>query len=356
MRKIRTAGIAILCLISFTCLVGCGIRPLFRYSKPQMKFFISMIISDRFTDLKKVGYEPGVDLLEGGENIWEATLPDRGGIKVKFYNGIDDFAGNDMGSHDWHRYIKTDYVGAVISSADQSGKNGIDEKYGMLPDTTEVDYDKYGSVKVYVHTKKGIDEIPEDDLVNYIEECLNYYDLGIQPAGTFKEGSYYGVEQLVFVIVYDEVMDASTGRPFEDDLIPVQGTMSDYKLLGEGNTFQKDYVRSLHSQHIARYRHDNGLEKKITDEQAVDAIRKYCCINNPDLEDIVNTGEYETYWDVEASTEYEVVVLFRSYTGAQVRYYIDRISGKTRITEYVPGITDEEEDTDEVLNAWDYVE
>ena len=49
-------------------------------------------------------------------------------------------------------------------------------------------------------------------------------------------------------------------------------------------------------------------------------------------------------------------MLYRSYTGAQIRYYIDRISGKTRITEQVPGITEGEEQKDEVLNAWDFVD
>ncbi len=352
MSKRMLIGIAVLCLLCI-CLTGCG-RPFFRYSKTQMKFYISMIITDRITGLKKVGYEKGVDFFEGGENVWEATLPDRGGVKVRFYNGIDDFAGNDMGAHDWHKYIKTDYVGAVLAAADQSGKNKIDEKYGMLPDTTEVVYDKYGSVKVYVHTNAGIEDLSGDDLVDYIEECLKYYDLGIQPAGTFKEGSYYGVEQLTFVIVYDEVMDVSTGKPFEDDLIPVQSTLSNYKLMGEGEMFQKDYVRSLHSQNIARYKHNNGLEKKLTDEQALSAIQKYCYEEIPDLERIVNEGEYEVYWDIEASTNFEIVVLFRSYTAAEIRYYIDRVSGKTKVTESVPGITNGEEPSDETLNVWDY--
>ncbi len=345
--------IAILCLILCICLAGCGLRPLFRYSKLQMRFFISMIITDRFTDLKKVGYEKGVDILEGGENVWEVSLPDRGGVKVRFYNGIDDFAGNDMGSHDWHRYIKTDYVGAVIAATDPAGKDEIDERYGMLAGTTEVEYDKYGTVKVYVHTKQGLEDLSEDDLTDYVEDCMEYYDLGVQPAGTYKEGSYYGVEQLVFVIVHDDVKDAATGKPFEDDLIPVQGTLSDYKLLGEGEKFQKDYVRSLHRQNVARYKHDNDLEKKITDEQALSVIKEYCLTENPDLEDVINSGEYDAYWNVEASTEYEVVVLFRSYTGAQIRYYVDRITGKTRITEEVPGITEGEEQRDEELNVWD---
>ncbi|MCR5268450.1 MAG: hypothetical protein K6E16_08035 [Lachnospiraceae bacterium] len=356
-KKTRLTICLFLCVIlSCMMLSGCGLRPFFRYNSLQMKYYISMIITDRFTDLEKVDHEAGTDFFEGGENVWEVTLPDRGGIRVRFYNGIDDFAGNGMGAHDWHRYIKTDYVGQVILAADQAGKNKIDERYGMLPDTTEVDFDKYGTVKVYVHTKRGIEDFSGDDLVSYIGECLDYYDLGIQPAGTYKEGAYYGVEQLTFVIVYDELIDASTGKPFEDDLIPVQGTLSDYQLLGDGKAFQEDFIRAKHSEHIAQYKHKNGLEDKLSDEQGMTAIRNYCMSANPELEEIVATGEYPVFWDIEASTEYEIVVLFRSYTGAEIRYYIDRVSGNTHVTEFVPGITDAEERTEEEFNVRDHLE
>ena len=49
------------------------------------------------------------------------------------------------------------------------------------------------------------------------------------------------------------------------------------------------------------------------------------------------------------------LVLFRSYTGAQNRYYIDPVSGEATVTELVPGIMDEEQRTDESLNVWDYL-
>ncbi len=97
-------------------------------------------------------------------------------------------------------------------------------------------------------------------------------------------------------------------------------------------------------------------DAKITDEQAVEAVKKYCFDSNPDLEDIVNAGEYQVSWEVESSGEDEIVVLFRSYTGAEVRYYIDPVSGETYVTEFVSGITDEEERTDESINIRDYLE
>ena len=85
----------------------------------------------------------------------------------------------------------------------------------------------------------------------------------------------------------------------------------------------------------------------ITEEQALAAIREYCYHMNPDLEEIEQAGEYPVYWEVESGDEEEMVILFRSYTGAEVRYYIDPDTGDTYVTEFVPGITPEEERTDE---------
>ncbi len=85
---------------------------------------------------------------------------------------------------------------------------------------------------------------------------------------------------------------------------------------------------------------------RITDGEALSAVRTYCLENNPDLEDIIKAGEYPVYWEVETSGEDEVVVLFRSYTGALVRYYVDRAGGDAYITEFVPGITPQEQRTE----------
>lgn len=103
-----------------------------------------------------------------------------------------------------------------------------------------------------------------------------------------------------------------------------------------------------------------GTEKietvtKLTDEEALAAIRNYCCLANPSLEEIVNAGEYPAYWEIASGDEEEVVVLYRSYTGALVRYYIGRATGNTTVTEFVPGITAEEQPTDENFNARDYL-
>ena len=96
-------------------------------------------------------------------------------------------------------------------------------------------------------------------------------------------------------------------------------------------------------------------EGKLSDEQALSAVKRYCYIRNPDLENMANAGEYPVYWDVSSSSAAEIVILFRSYTGAQIRYYIDAVSGETYVTEFVPGISSEETRTDERFNVRDYL-
>ena len=101
---------------------------------------------------------------------------------------------------------------------------------------------------------------------------------------------------------------------------------------------------------------DRSSERKLTDEQAVSAVRKYCFSTIPGLEDMANSGESPVYWDVSSSSENETVVVFRSYTGALIHYYINRVTGDTYVTEFVPGIMHEEELTGESLNLWDYTD
>ena len=93
----------------------------------------------------------------------------------------------------------------------------------------------------------------------------------------------------------------------------------------------------------------------LTQEQALEAIKNYCYANNPDLESMAESDDYTIYWDVTTGEGDEIVVLYRSYTGAETRYYIDPTSGETYVTELVPGIIDEEQRTDESFNVRDYM-
>ena len=93
----------------------------------------------------------------------------------------------------------------------------------------------------------------------------------------------------------------------------------------------------------------------VEDELALSIIQNYCLTQNPDLQGIVDAGEYPVSWEIESSDGQQVVILFRSYTGALVRYYIDRATGDTYVTEFVPGITTEEQRTGESFKLWDQV-
>ena len=94
----------------------------------------------------------------------------------------------------------------------------------------------------------------------------------------------------------------------------------------------------------------------ITEQQALEAIKQYSYSNNPNLKDMENSDEYTIYWDVSTNENNEIVVLYRSYTAAEIRYYINPSSGETYVTEFVQGITDEEQKTGESLNIRDYMD
>ncbi len=93
----------------------------------------------------------------------------------------------------------------------------------------------------------------------------------------------------------------------------------------------------------------------ITQEQALEAIKNYCIASNPDLESMMNSEDTTTYFEVSTNVAGEIVVLYRSYTAAQIRYYINPTTGNVYVTELVPGIIDNEQKTDESFNIRDYL-
>ena len=78
----------------------------------------------------------------------------------------------------------------------------------------------------------------------------------------------------------------------------------------------------------------NEPQSKITAEMALEGVSNYChseydwsmAKDNPDIMGL-QMGE-------ETDSAYQVV--FRSYTGAFVNFYVDKVSGTTRMEEYVP--------------------
>lgn len=89
----------------------------------------------------------------------------------------------------------------------------------------------------------------------------------------------------------------------------------------------------------------------VTAEMALEGVCKYChdeydwsvAEENPEMMSVSMTDGTET--------EYKVV--FRSYTGALVYFYVEKASGRTRMVEYVPALDREEEAG--TINIHDYL-
>ena len=100
---------------------------------------------------------------------------------------------------------------------------------------------------------------------------------------------------------------------------------------------------------------EDSTNAEITDDDALKAIKNYCYEAYPEAKEFENSEEEIVYWNIESSDDNQIVVAFRSYTGAIVRFYIEKATGETYITEYVDGITPEEEKTGETFNVKDYI-
>ena len=93
----------------------------------------------------------------------------------------------------------------------------------------------------------------------------------------------------------------------------------------------------------------NGSRSEITAEMAYEGVNNYChqeydwsvAKDNPDIM-YVQMGE-------ETDSTYQVV--FRSYTGAFVHFYVNKTSGTTRVVEKVPNLNVEEDDGEHQLSA-----
>ena len=92
--------------------------------------------------------------------------------------------------------------------------------------------------------------------------------------------------------------------------------------------------------------------RTITEEMAYEGVNNYChkeydwgvAKDNPDIM-YVQIGE-------ETDSAYQVV--FRSYTGAFVHFYVNKTSGTTKMVEKVPSLNVEEETG--TINLFDYLD
>ncbi len=96
----------------------------------------------------------------------------------------------------------------------------------------------------------------------------------------------------------------------------------------------------------------NPSASKITAEMAYEGVSNYChkeydwsvAEENPDI----------MYLTMGEETDSAFQVVFRSYTGAFVYFYVDKTSGTTRIVEKVPSLNVEEDAG--TINLFDYLE
>ncbi len=94
----------------------------------------------------------------------------------------------------------------------------------------------------------------------------------------------------------------------------------------------------------------NTSKNTITKEMAYEGVSNYChsaydwsiAEDNPDIMTL-EMGE-------ETDSLYQVV--FRSYTGASVYFYVDKVSGSTRMVEHVPNLDIQNEVG--TINLFDY--
>ena len=103
-----------------------------------------------------------------------------------------------------------------------------------------------------------------------------------------------------------------------------------------------------------RDRGDEIVVHPLSFAEFYDAVINYNKAIGSGYDGEINSEGYSEYWDVSRSEAGEIVVLYRSYTGAQIRYYVNPTTGDTYVTELVPGIIDEENKTEESFNVRDY--
>jgi hypothetical protein len=92
-------------------------------------------------------------------------------------------------------------------------------------------------------------------------------------------------------------------------------------------------------------------DNRITAEQAYEGVNNYC----HDAYDWSIAEENPSIMSVEMGEETDSTyqVVFRSYTGALVLFYVDKVTGKTRMVEKVP-LLDVENETG-TMNLFDYL-
>ena len=90
----------------------------------------------------------------------------------------------------------------------------------------------------------------------------------------------------------------------------------------------------------------------ITKETAYNVINKYCH-DNYDWS-VAQDNPSIMYVEMGNETGSDYQIIFKSYTGSFVYFYVDKTSGETKVVEYVPNL-DIENELDSI-NIFDYID
>ena len=96
----------------------------------------------------------------------------------------------------------------------------------------------------------------------------------------------------------------------------------------------------------------NTTKSEITAEMAYEGVSNYC--HSTYDWSIAKENPSTMYVQMGEETDSAYQVVFRSYTGAFVNFYVDKASGTTRMEEYVPTL-DVKSDAG-TINLYDYLD
>ena len=95
--------------------------------------------------------------------------------------------------------------------------------------------------------------------------------------------------------------------------------------------------------------------KPLTDEEAMTGFTNYLYFKVKDLQKILDEDKLPCTWGVASSGKDEIMIMFKSHTGALLRYYVNRNTGKTYVTQYSVQ-TNSYYRTKETLNVREYID
>ena len=92
-------------------------------------------------------------------------------------------------------------------------------------------------------------------------------------------------------------------------------------------------------------------QNSISAEMAFEGVNNYC--HSEYDWDVAKDNPEIMYVEMGEETETEYQVVFRSYTGSFVYFYVNKSNGNTRLVEYVPTLNIEEDAG--TINIYDYL-